>query len=465
MAFEWVYWLAGFLLLSIAVTYFFKKVFGWQTYFIISLVRSKRFLHWLDRLAKHKKFWNFIADLGLIIGFGLIAVDYRFAKPTNNLKKRILILVTGLAGLTIFNALLISSLFGANPLTKDVAWVFVLAADLFGFAGLALSALLFQGIDIIIKFFLAKQPCPGVAPIIPGVRIPGTDITPPLIEVIIAFLIILIVHEASHGILLRKAKLKVKSLGLLLLGFIPIGAFAEPDEKQFLKAKPLDQLRVLAVGSMANLITCFIVLLLFVAVVVPTVTPFYSSIESQRVKGVVIESVQEKTVYCGTEYPAPAYGLLAPGMLVKKVNGKDINSSAGLAVAKADEAIDKLVFEVDSNGLIKEIEVPLNELRLVGITVKDILIEGFQPPLTYYAIQFIVRLFAWTWLLNLMVAIVNFLPSIPFDGGMLAKIMLPDYLGFWKTSRKNKEKAISKFFLYLVIALLLINALPLFTAL
>lgn len=462
MAFEWVYWLAGFLLVSVILTYLFKRFLGWQTYFIFSMVRSRRFIHLLDGIAKHKRFWNAFADLGLIIGFGLVALDYRFARKSSN---RLGVLAVGAMLLTLFNYSIIYPLFGANPIAKNYLPAFLLAADIFGFAGLALSALFFQGADIIIKFFASKQPCPGVAPIIPGVRIPGTEITPPLIEVLIAFAIILLVHELSHGILLRKAKLKVKSLGVLLLGFIPIGAFAEPDEKQLLSAKPLEQARVFSAGSMANLVTWFIVFALFTLVVVPAVTPVYAGIEKQRVQGVVIESVQEKIVFCGTEYPAPAYGLLSPGMLVKKVNGKDINFSSDIAVARAETTKNELAFEVDANGALKQITVPLNELKLMGITVSDIPVKGFEPPLIYFIIQFIIRLFVWVWLLNLMVAIVNFLPSVPFDGGRIAAIMLPEYLGFWKAGKKEKEKAVSKFFLYLIVALLLINALPLFTAL
>ena len=56
----------------------------------------------------------------------------------------------------------------------------------------------------------------GVAPIIPGVDIP-------LFAGIISIAILLIIHEFSHGILAKKAKVKLKEIGLLVFGFIPIG--------------------------------------------------------------------------------------------------------------------------------------------------------------------------------------------------------------------------------------------------
>jgi len=52
----------------------------------------------------------------------------------------------------------------------------------------------------------------------------------------IGFVVALIVHEFSHAILSIVEKIKVKSMGLLLL-LVPIGAFAEPDSEQLFGKK------------------------------------------------------------------------------------------------------------------------------------------------------------------------------------------------------------------------------------
>ena len=78
---------------------------------------------------------------------------------------------------------------------------------------------------------------------------------------IVVIAIILVPHELSHGIVARAEKIRLKSVGLLLLAVLP-GAFVEPDEKQLGKAKPVTQLRVFAAGSFANFIVAMLTVLL-----------------------------------------------------------------------------------------------------------------------------------------------------------------------------------------------------------
>jgi membrane-associated protease RseP (regulator of RpoE activity) len=64
--------------------------------------------------------------------------------------------------------------------------------------------------------------------------------------------------------------------------------------------------------------------------------------------------------------------------------------------------------------------------------------------------------------LSIAVATANFLPMDPFDGGKMAKILFLPYLGFLKMNKEQTEKIIGRFFLWLVLGLILLNALPLF---
>jgi membrane-associated protease RseP (regulator of RpoE activity) len=104
---------------------------------------------------------------------------------------------------------------------------------------------------------------PGINPIIP------LDY---LFYIIIAFIVAIVVHEFSHGILTLAQNLKVKSMGLLYM-IIPIGAFVEPDEKQMKKTQIGKRMRVYSVGPLSNFFTFFICLLIFSFVFMSAVQP------------------------------------------------------------------------------------------------------------------------------------------------------------------------------------------------
>ena len=67
--------------------------------------------------------------------------------------------------------------------------------------------------------------------------IPGVNEFIPLVWGAIGLLVTLVVHELAHAILCRVEGIGVKSMGALLLGVIPIGGFAEPDEVQLFGKK------------------------------------------------------------------------------------------------------------------------------------------------------------------------------------------------------------------------------------
>ena len=101
---------------------------------------------------------------------------------------------------------------------------------------------------------------PAVAPVLPGVKIPGLPILS-FWHWIIGILVVAVIHEFSHGIFSKLYKIKVKSSGFAFLGPI-LAAFVEPDEKQLKKSSTKAQLSVLAAGPFSNIVTAFIVLLL-----------------------------------------------------------------------------------------------------------------------------------------------------------------------------------------------------------
>lgn len=68
--------------------------------------------------------------------------------------------------------------------------------------------------------------------------IPGVNEFIPFTWGLIALIVTLVVHEFSHAILCRVENIRVKSMGILL-ALVPVGGFAEPDEKNFLVLKQL----------------------------------------------------------------------------------------------------------------------------------------------------------------------------------------------------------------------------------
>ena len=124
---------------------------------------------------------------------------------------------------------------------------------------------------------------------------------------IIAVSIILIPHEAMHGIIARAEKIKLKDVGLMLLAIFP-GAFVEPDEKQMKKSKLITKLRIFSAGSFINITIGVIVLLLV-----------QNLLWAPNVDGLLITDVNETS-------PAGQLGL-EPGMVLQSINGKDTTIS------------------------------------------------------------------------------------------------------------------------------------------
>ena len=79
--------------------------------------------------------------------------------------------------------------------------------------------------------FIQPTPQPVVSPVIPGLRIPGSQITVPLVEGILAILTLLIIHEGGHGIIARVHNIKVKyeRVGLIAILSFP---FVKPEDTQ-----------------------------------------------------------------------------------------------------------------------------------------------------------------------------------------------------------------------------------------
>ena len=96
--------------------------------------------------------------------------------------------------------------------------------------------------------------------------IPGVTSFVPFLWPALALVFALVIHEYSHGIQARAHGMKVRSFGLLLAGPIPIGAFAEPQTHEMVRAPRRERIRLYAAGPSINIIATYLALLLLSAV-------------------------------------------------------------------------------------------------------------------------------------------------------------------------------------------------------
>ncbi len=109
--------------------------------------------------------------------------------------------------------------------------------------------------------------------------LPGVNPFIPVIWGTIGLIVTLVVHEFSHAILCRVEGVRVKALGVIL-ALVPIGGFAEPDEKELLdkeKTSASSRVRIFSAGVISNFIVAFIAFFLFfqlIGAVNPSVVAF-----------------------------------------------------------------------------------------------------------------------------------------------------------------------------------------------
>lgn len=94
------------------------------------------------------------------------------------------------------------------------------------------------------------------------VAVPGLNPVIPLGWGALAFVVSLVIHEFGHGLLARGHGMRVRSFGLLQLGPLPLGAFAEPQSDELMRAPRRERLRMFAAGPATNLFAALVLMLL-----------------------------------------------------------------------------------------------------------------------------------------------------------------------------------------------------------
>ncbi len=290
--------------------------------------------------------------------------------------------------------------------------------------------------------FIAKTPNAGE-----GVMLALPGITIPFAGPIIALILLVFVHEFSHGIMARVENVKIKSVGVALLGFLPIGAFVDPSEKEIQKLKPFKRLKIFAAGPFSNIMLAILMLVVLSFIFIPAFTNSFEGIKLTKVE---------------QDMPAETYGL-EEGIIINEVNGKEVHDiidfssqmneldlEPGDSVSLGTESRTYNVQTAEKNGrayigiqfcsqLSGEDLAKLFILLGPGIFVKQTLINPECYPVKYghpAVFWFIFDVLKWTILLNYAIGLINLLPVKPLDGGLMVETVVKKFV-------KNKKLAMN----------------------
>ncbi len=306
---------------------------------------------------------------------------------------------------------------------------------------------IFAGVSIVAGFYLMAEALfyllygiyekvATFTPLIPGTKIPGTEITIPFLEVVIAIFVVAAIHEFAHGVLIRRYGAKIKSTGLFLLGPF-IGAFVEPDEEDIKRLSTTQQVAIFNAGSTSNLLSGILFLLIATYLITPVVN------STVNFDGVLILNV--------TKF-SPAYNAsLHPGELIMYINGtrvRDINDFFKVMEdfkpyeyinITTNESV--YIFQLGEQNYteVKFTIFPYPKTVQENVT-KPYIGISFQNHFTiknkplYDFFSFLLRVFQWLFMISIGVGIANMLPALPFDGGRTILALL--------SRRLDEEKAL-----------------------
>lgn len=307
--------------------------------------------------------------------------------------------------------------------------VYATLAIFVGYAGmLFVFYMLIKSALIAVK---AKAQVAGVQLVIPGVTIP-------LWYGIIGLIVVMFVHELSHGLVARAENLPLKSVGLLLFVVIP-GAFVEPDEENLKKAPLISRLRVYAAGSMANLLTAFIAMLLLGFVLTPVLQ--YSGVEVAKLDTV-----------------GPARDYLKVGDVIVGIDGEKIATVEDfLSFMNKTHAGQVVTLEVIREGKRILLDVPLGDnpdkprKGYLGVYPTQNLKSKIGLDSIVLPIAFSLY---WVYVLNFGIGLMNLFPLIPLDGGRMLDDVFKEYLP------QKLARALTFTFIGVGVLLLAINLIP-----
>ena len=351
-------------------------------------------------------------------------------------------------------------------------------------------SMLMVGLLMIVAFITAlvsppQTPPPSASEL---VAIPGLNPVIPLGWGALAFIVALVIHEFGHGLLARAHGMRIRSFGLLQLGPLPLGAFAEPQYEELTTAPSKERMRMFAAGPATNIFAAVICLIFLGGLA----GQFVANDTGVHVRGIVqdegafdaglqpwdtIQYIDEAPVTNVDEfYNVMGYysandtisiTVLHSDGQVEVLNatlsdkydyylqlGWSNSDLETLGVERGDPflgveglsggtaGIDRLAGPLsprwEGNFLQKSVMVPFHTLSMMVVPFElqglamhpfeESLLEAednsFAQLLGEDGLLFLVNLFFWLLWVNILLGFTNLIPMVPFDGGHMFKDML-----------------------------------------
>src|SRR3989344_6027713 len=369
-----------------------------------------------------------------LIFYILLLIFYFFNKEKFEVKAKILFICRTKLGIKLMDKLAKNFKFILKPISYLSITI--------GFVGMAfISYVIIKGTFALL--FIPNSP-PALAPVLPGVKVPGLP-NLSFWHWIISIFIVAVIHEFSHGVFARLFNIKVQNTGFLFFGPI-LGAFVEPDEKQLQKTSKRKQLAVLSAGPFSNIVLAMIILLLITFVTNP--------IQSKLLD---FDNIQVNKLI--PDFPAAKANIPAP-FIINSVNEKEIkNLSDFVAVTEQIKPNQKIYLNTDKGKYeLVTAENPQNKSRgFLGVTdfsINTKFKSNIDPNLGNVFLWFS-KLIFWLFVVNLGIGLFNLLPLGPIDGGRMFLVL--------STIIFKEQKKAERFWSlisYTLLIVILINLLP-----
>src|SRR5881396_1864605 len=248
--------------------------------------------------------------------------------------------------------------------------------------------------------------------------LPGINPIIPLGYGIFGLAVAIILHEFSHGILARVAKIRIRSLGLIFLIF-PIGAFVEPEEEELRALPRRDRAHLFAAGPAMNIVLA--VLFAVITNINGTEIHTFTDFTSALARAPLNQSI-----------PVVAYDPSTGGSATYSVILTERRADTGRAV------LGILAFDMDTsfyhpltnpdrfNGIpgavLSYISLPFQGRSPIDEpTVRFYRVTGLAAAVPGPLFWLLVNTAYWLFWLNAMLGATNALPAVPLDGGYIFK--------------------------------------------
>jgi membrane-associated protease RseP (regulator of RpoE activity) len=203
--------------------------------------------------------------------------------------------------------------------------------------------------------------------VVPGVN----DFLPLAVapEIVFGLLVGLVVHEGGHGLLCRVEDIDIESMGVVLLAFIPLGAFVEPDEESEGEANRGARTRMFAAGVTNNFVLTAVAFALLFGPVIGAIGV---------APGVAVDGAYEGS-------PASAAGI-EQGDRITAVAGTEVQTERDLDNALLAAENRTVEVEVDGERAVR-IERSLAVVGTVGGNPANLSVENGDDPISVTAVN------------------------------------------------------------------------------